>query len=1016
MQTDIDKDLLAYFTDVEHLRNSFRNSVAAPTLVKRMLVIYGVGGVGKSSLLRMFRIHCKSIKIPIALASGDEQRAALDVLVRWAEDLKVDSVVLSSFAKTVEHYRSLTVKVEERAKKAHDLSSRVGDIGSKAVSKTAEVAGGALAGAALGSIIPGIGTAIGSTLGGVLGGMGTEALLDWLRGFLKQPDIDLLLDPTKKLTDDFLADIMRVANKKRIVIMLDALEQITALSDWVCYLAQRFPQNLLFVVAGRALPNWNRVWQDWMMQAHVEELKPMTEDMMRDLAHRYYFVVRDGQPSPSQIQAIIRFARGLPIAVTTAVQLWVKYGVEDFQFVKTEIIANLVDRLIEGVPKELVPALEASATVRWFDQPILRELMKQDDVRNEYNELRRFPFVRTRAEGLALHNAVRELIDENLRLQDSERHRELHERAVSYFDARFEKVPGTIHGVFGEEAVRLELERIYHRIRVDEEAGIKLLKERVDESSSFRLINRLRTLLNDANTYPLEHNNSKLWRKYFNARLAHLEARLSDAEEEYRAIGDNELAEPKLRAYALCDLGEILSMEQRLLQSHGIERAIKTLEHSQRLMSSQTDVKVIFCYHHLKAVYTFGSEWGKAIEVLEQALQFFQINNISYGIAQTLLLMKSIYAATGNWKKAVECTAKGLEQFQDGFHNPFLESRLKGFNSWNLLWSGRFAEAEQCIREALGLARQSGDNQILPSLLADMGFALGFQGKYDEAKDCFIESVQWYEQPYSEWSSDKKGLLGFWGSVLVRANNLKEAHALLIQSLSMKREAQDYGGIPEVANWLGQLEECRGNYAMSESYYNEAIKLRWVGRRYWENGALTGLVRVKYMQNDFVAILPLLTESEQLAQQLEYNDYLAFLRLTQGHLAFDSKIPEWSNGFEAALHYYQEALIYSLRYNRFLLDEVLFGRQQGKFFLSVTTFCMSRGQDGRRILIALRDWWKKGNNDVGMPRSDTISPLPEGISLLEAEQIARRREPGNGSPQKSVVDQIEKVLEDPNTG
>lgn len=56
-----------------------------------------------------------------------------------------------------------------------------------------------------------------------------------------------------------------------------------------------------------------------------------------------------------------------------------------------------------------------------------------------------------------------------------------------------------------------------------------------------------------------------------------------------------------------------------------------------------------------------------------------------------------------------------------------------------------------------------------------------------------------------------------------------------------------------------------------------------------------------------------------------------------------------------------------------------------------------------------RDWWKTGVNDIGAPRPDTISPIPEGIALLEAER-AREREPGDGSPQKSVVEQIEAAL------
>jgi len=54
-----DHELQNYFTDVEHLREWFKNAIAAPTLPKQMLVIHGVGGVGKSSLLQMFRLHCK---------------------------------------------------------------------------------------------------------------------------------------------------------------------------------------------------------------------------------------------------------------------------------------------------------------------------------------------------------------------------------------------------------------------------------------------------------------------------------------------------------------------------------------------------------------------------------------------------------------------------------------------------------------------------------------------------------------------------------------------------------------------------------------------------------------------------------------------------------------------------------------------------------------------------------------------------------------------------------------------
>mgnify|MGYP001305425184 CR=1 FL=1 len=92
MQTDYDNDLQSYFTDMEHLRGMFKDFVSADKLPKRLIVFHGVGGVGKSSLLRMFRLHCKSEKIPVALASGDDAKSTLDVITRWMEDLKEDGM------------------------------------------------------------------------------------------------------------------------------------------------------------------------------------------------------------------------------------------------------------------------------------------------------------------------------------------------------------------------------------------------------------------------------------------------------------------------------------------------------------------------------------------------------------------------------------------------------------------------------------------------------------------------------------------------------------------------------------------------------------------------------------------------------------------------------------------------------------------------------------------------------------------------------------------------------------
>jgi hypothetical protein len=738
MPSRFDEDLLAYFTDVEHLRDEFKRLVAAPTLAKRLFVIWGVGGVGKSSLLRMFRLHCKSVGVPVALASGDEAKSALDVLYLktptgdergWAPDLQAEGIALPTFSKTFEYYRRLQARVNEQAQKAQDARERAAKAAGKVASKTAEAAVGVLVGAAAGSVVPGIGTIIGAALGGALGVTGVEALTDWLlgRGF-KKPDVDLLLDPAKRLTADFLSDLAAVADQRRIVLMLDTFEQMSALDDWAREVAQQAHPNVLLVVAGRAVPEWDRAWPKWLANAQLEELKPMTEDVMRELVRRYYATMRGGEPDPQQVEAIINFARGLPIVVTSVVQLWVKYPERfgDLKAISPEVMLDLVDRLLEGVPQALIPALEAAAAVRWFDLPVLRAVTGLADVRDVYNELRRFPFVRTRAEGLALHDAVREIMDENLRLQDSERHCELHARAAAYFEKRLEKVTG-------EEAERLGLERLYHRVRADEEAGIKLFQEMAEELTRYRLVNRLRALLNDANTYPLERESNRLWREYYNARVMHLQTRFIKAEEVYSRISKSKEVGSKLRAYVLCDWGQTLE----IFGMH--DSSIPILETS--LSTAPIDSHLAVGLLELCHAFTRTGKSDKGETYLLKARDFYAESNDNYGLTLTLSSMKYHYLNQGFTRKAIICLNQSKQVLSALTPSPQnLCQDILGGCAVNWAWLlGQLKATEDDLKESLDILQEL-DLVNDPGRFRDLGYVMGMQGKYAEAEEEFIHS------------------------------------------------------------------------------------------------------------------------------------------------------------------------------------------------------------------------------------------------------------------------------------
>jgi tetratricopeptide (TPR) repeat protein len=984
--TDEDTDLTQFYTNTEHALREYEQLVTATNLPKRLLVVHGLGGVGKSTLLKMYLLSGRRHHIPVALIASEDALSPADVLAGWADDLSHNGIPLSTFQKTLTHYRAIQAKVEAEAKKTHQTGSQLASELGKTAAKTAiDMAA---------SAVPIVGPLI-----GVVGGQSADAFIDWLHSFLSKPDMDLYLDPVKRLNADFLSDLTRAAAHQRLVLMVDTYEQMTALDEWMRDLTRRLPQNVLLVIASRTVPAWERAWQGWMGKAEIIELREMTSNDLQTLVHRYHAYVRGGDPDPRQVEAIVQFARGLPMVATTVVQLWVKYGAEDFQAMRPQVVADLADRLLEGVPKEMRPAFETAAVLRYFNVDVLGALPVGGDAEVLYSELRLWPFIRTRQEGLAIHDTMREMISEALRVRTPERFRKLHERARVYYETRLEKASG-------DERERYTAERLYHHICADEGSGIQLFQELAEELTRYRMASQLQVLLNDVNNYPIERENSRLWREYYNARLAHLGGQFTTAEKIYQAIGENEAVEPKLRAYALCDWGAILRRRERLLQLGGEEKAIRVLESSLSTGVS-TDLKLAMSYVYLGDVYSSKGEWKKAVSFLEYPKAFYTERKDYSGLVTTLEFERRIYRREGDLHKTFDIAEEMWRIYQAAGEPFYLRTRVPP--EWEWAWDGRYAEREKELRISIEVIRSLQDQEILCARTQVLALCLGFQERYTQAEIAIEECLALARSLDSTGELELFAGLTTYGIMCFKSGKLDRAEEYLNQAVVVGKKLHIH--LDAVFPYLAAIYEIQKAFDKAEHFYRLSYDdAHPVGRHYHECDALTGLVRVKHAKLDYAAIPKFWTEAEQLAQQYEYNDHSAILNLARGHLIWEGLIPEWGSGLDSALHHYRQALIYALRFNRFLLDEVLSGREQGTPLRPIIPYCLERGEEGLRMLVALLDWWQSGANDIGIPRPDTISPMPEGSPLLETESIARDRELGNGSPQKRVSEQINEVL------
>jgi tetratricopeptide (TPR) repeat protein len=555
---------------------------------------------------------------------------------------------------------------------------------------------------------------------------------------------------------------------------------------------------------------------------------------------------------------------------------------------------------------------------------------------------------------------------------------------------------------------------LYHRVCVNEEAGIKLYQEMAEQLTRYELVGRMMALMNDLSNYTLRQADSRLWREYYSVRLAILMGeQRSLAEKMYRELAQK-AREPKLRAYVLCDLGGLLL--DRNLSPQMREEGKRLLEQSLSEMPV-LDSKTALVYAHLSLYYYQKGQWNEGKIMYQKRMQFFEDIGDEYGIIHSLRDLAGLYAWMGDWRISLNLYEQVHKRLAFLGGSESLKANVR-LTPWAFIWSGRLKQTEYGLREAIELDNSIGFMEPVLGAKRDLAFVLGLQDCFDNANTIFSEVAALLEQ--SGRIGDAGALFGFWGYTKTKEGDLETAKTLLIKSWQAKQRSEDTIGYQEVLNWLGMVSELipllgEKIGATAETYYLQSLSYRRFGRHHFECGAVTGLVRVKHAQGDYDAIPPLLAEAEQLAQQYEYNDHLASLRLTQAHIASDGQLPEWGSGSDAALHYYQLALIHALRYNRFLLDEVLSGRPQGTPLLSIIPRFQGSGEEGQRMLISLCEWWQRSVNDIGASRPDAISPIQEGIPLLEAEHIARNREPGDGSIQLTVVEQIDAALQSAET-
>jgi tetratricopeptide (TPR) repeat protein len=535
--------------------NTFRRLLTAGEAEYAILHVYGVGGVGKSSLLRQFRRIAQEIGCPAAIVDMQVHFGVDEILRSVREQIAQDNErAFAEFDKALDMFNDVKSK----------LQGAVGSLATGVVSGLRE------------GVPLGLGALAVDTIG-------EEQMKAWLYRHLPRANADLYLHGERVLTEKLILGLNRLAehNGSRLIVLFDTYEQSSqAQDDWLrdTFLDSDLSSSVLIGVAGRD-PLSGR-WHEWRSVLLSRPLQPFTDPEARE------YLTQRGVTDPALAEALLGFTERLPWALALATDTPGVHDMTAADFVSQRHVIGdkLVERFVSQVQDdaEMRELVDVCAVVRTFDHDVVRAVWERDAVDEPMRRLRRYSFVRVRADGRwSLNQVVREFLDQGLRRRSSSRWTELNQRAASFYQ---ESAAARPH--YSGEWNWLTLESLYHRLRLDEDEGILYFVSLFEEAKHLSRYDFCSELLSNVQDVQMTHPYSEHWLTFYRGVITRVVNTF--AWDQAHAINQALYQEPDLplalRARVTIDLGRYY-----YLISGECEQAIAMLDQSLALRRKLKD-------------------------------------------------------------------------------------------------------------------------------------------------------------------------------------------------------------------------------------------------------------------------------------------------------------------------------------------------------------------------------------------------------------------------------------------
>ena len=468
-------------------------AIAQPEAFPMMFYVWGIGGVGKSTILNKtqekLEEQYKNKVHFVKVSFGAFTETPLDVMVKLHKDLPTQKGLLATdpFNKRHKTYRETLHALQSQPidnagtinKEQIDLVKQVGKLilntgvwaGSTAVTMGANnplsAFASSLTSAAVSSVVD-------TTVDGATTALSLRDNLLLKHKATQELEIqELMLEPLSKLTQSFVETLVSHANQIPVVLILDTYEKVSP--DVDRWLREVLLQNkelknskVRILMAGQFQLFKKDGWKELSRESKLVQETPLKIFEKEQIKS---YLEKIGVSDKRDIEKLNKLTKGLPFYLDL-----IRKNKEDGEPINfTEEIS---ERLFKGLTEQQKSLLQLAACCRWFDKPLLQSLVACRDLDfvtgvdpslNCFEWLKGYnlvDFVEDSNYRYCLKDIARDVIRKSLHGNSSNEFRNIHSQLQKYFEelADREVPPNLYESEKYENEIwcRYTAEAIYH--------------------------------------------------------------------------------------------------------------------------------------------------------------------------------------------------------------------------------------------------------------------------------------------------------------------------------------------------------------------------------------------------------------------------------------------------------------------------------------------------------------------------------------------------------------------------